>query len=210
MPAFLQHVIESTRGTLNQVDLVFILILLIFTIRGIFKGLSGEIAGLAGMAVVLAGGWKLYEPLSAVILRHTRLDDPQTSQLLAYILAVVVLLIAVNLVIWLVRKVLHKVFDGPVERIGGALAGFLKTAAVLAIILIGVQLSGHAFLKKHFIDESWIGRTFGVRLPGWVDTLQEKIDPHEPNPEDVPAAEPAPPAAPAHKPAAPARKPAAR
>lgn len=189
MPAFVQNLLDAAKGNLNAVDLVLIVLLLAFTVRGVIKGLSGEVAGLVGMAVVLAGGWKLYEPLSAALLKHTRLEDPQTSQLLAYILAVVVLLIAVNLLMLLVRKVLNKVFDGPVERIGGGIAGFLKTAAVLAIILFGVQLSGHAFLMKHFIEDSWIGRTVGVRIPGWFDTIQEQIDPQEPNAEDMPAGE---------------------
>ena len=189
MPVSLQNLLDSTRGHLNAVDLVLIALLLAFTIRGVIKGLSGEIAGLVGMAVVLAGGWKLYEPLSAALLEHTRLEDPQTSQLLAYILAVAVLLIAVNLLMLLVRKVLNKVFDGAIERIGGGVAGFLKTAAVLAILLFGVQLSGHAFLMKHFIEESWIGRTVGVRIPGWFDTIQERIAPQEPNAEDMPAGE---------------------
>ncbi len=154
----------------GMMDLVYALFVLYGLIRGAFRGLAFELAGLLGTAAVFLGGWYFYPPVSRFLIEYTRMDNDQAARAVAYVLMVLLFLISWKVITLLVRKLLNLTFPEQIQGLGGAVLGGLKCAVTLCVILLAVRLVGHGFLDKHLIQDSWLGRTTQEVIP---DKLHE-------------------------------------
>lgn len=153
---------ESPAGVM---DLVYGLFVLYGLLRGLFRGFAKETASVLGSLITLWGSWKFYRPVSRRLLNNNLLDNEMASQVLAYILLVFLLLVAWRLITALLSKLLTVTLPVQLHRPGGALMGALKSLALLTILLIAAQLSGHEFLQKHLIEQSALGRRVCAAVP---------------------------------------------
>lgn len=187
-PTFLEY-LQDPDTPLGVMDAVYGACLLYGLIRGAFRGFAGELAGLLGTLVMLVGAWTCYEPVSAFIMEHTRLDSDAGSNALAYALLVLLFLATWKLVTWLLRKALDWTCPPQIRRSGGALMGVLKSALVLSLILTIVNLSGHGALREQMIRRSWFGRATQNVVPGalhqWLPGVFPEPVPEERNTEEV-------------------------
>nr|MDA3872678.1 CvpA family protein [Kiritimatiellia bacterium] len=151
-------------------DLVYGTYFLISFIRGLFRGLPEELSQLLGTLLIFWGGSQFYTPVSEYIISHTRLEEPAASKALAYVLIVLVFLIAWKLLTFLIRKTLDWTCPKQLRRFGGAAVGLLKSAIIVCVILAGVLLSGHKVLIDHMIEQSYVGRTALDILPAQIDS----------------------------------------
>ncbi|MEX2605889.1 MAG: CvpA family protein [Kiritimatiellia bacterium] len=150
-------------------DLVYGAYFLFAFIRGIFRGLPEELSQLLGTLLIFWGGSRFYTPVSEFIVSHTRLEEPAASKALAYVLIVLVFLIAWKLLTFLIRKTLDWTCPRQLRRFGGAAVGLLKSAIIVCVILAGVLLSGHQVLIDHMIGQSYVGRAALNILPAQTD-----------------------------------------
>jgi hypothetical protein len=104
-------------------DLVYGTYFLISFIRGLFRGLPEELSQLLGTLLIFWGGSQFYTPVSEYIISHTRLEEPAASKALAYVLIVLVFLIAWKLLTFLIRKTLDWTCPKQLRRFGGAAVG---------------------------------------------------------------------------------------
>lgn len=146
-------------------DLVYGTYFLFAFIRGFFRGLPDELSQLLGTLLIFWGGSRFYTPVSEFIIGHTRLEEPAASKALAYVLIVLVFLIAWKLLTFLIRKTLDWTCPKQLRRFGGAAVGLLKSAIIVCVILAGVLLSGHTVLIDHMIQQSYAGRAALDILP---------------------------------------------
>lgn len=146
-------------------DLVYGAYFLFALIRGLFRGLPEELSQLLGTLLVFWGGRQFYTPVSEFIVSHTRLEEPAASKALAYVLIVLVFLIAWKLITFLLRKALDWTCPRQLRRIGGAAVGLLKSVIIVCVILAGLLLSGHQVLIDHMIGQSYVGKTALEFLP---------------------------------------------
>ncbi|MBN1268968.1 MAG: CvpA family protein [Kiritimatiellae bacterium] len=157
----------------NFVDILAILFLIMGLLRGLKRGLSGEIARLAGVLLAVWAGWRFYEPLGERIFRATRLTA-QPSRALAFFAAVAIgylLMLAARLVL---RQLMEFTFKGRIERVGGALCGLLKAAAAVAAVIIFMGLVPSAYLREVFAERSLFGRAINTHLPAMYADLSER------------------------------------
>jgi uncharacterized membrane protein required for colicin V production len=157
----------------NVIDIVIFLYLLFGIVRGVKRGLSGEIARLAGIVVAVWAGWRFYEPLGERIFLTTRLGE-QSSYALAFFLALILAFVLMVVLRILLRHVMEFTFKGKLERIGGAVAGLLRSTAVVLAVVIFMSLVPHDYLHALFVEESLVGRTLYVYLPTIYDDLAER------------------------------------
>lgn len=143
---------------LGVMDGIYALFLLYGLIRGFFRGLAFELASLIGMVILFFGSWLGYRPVAAWLLTHTQLESQEAGQTIAYILSVGVLLIGWKLATFLVQKFLHFTLPKSIQRPGGAIFGILKSALVLCVLLLAVQISGHTQAIAWTIEDSAFGR----------------------------------------------------
>jgi uncharacterized membrane protein required for colicin V production len=160
-------------------DPVYTLYMIYGLILGLFRGLPEELAHLVGTLLIAVGAYLFYQPVSAVMLEHTRLDSEEASLALAYLLMILFFFVAWRIIILVLKKALDWTCPKPLYRPGGAILGMGKCVLVLCVILFMAQLSGHRVLTDHLISRSWLGNTL-------VEFIPERA--HEVLPEWIPGA----------------------
>jgi uncharacterized membrane protein required for colicin V production len=147
---------EFSSSWINPVDLSILGLLLYGLIRGARRGLSRELARLAGLAAILFAGWYFYRPLGEVLLKHSRLSESG-----AYTTAFLLVLAAALVVVLLLRLALQRVlafsFRGLLERGGGALAGGLQMLIVGAALIYALGLLSFEPVRLAVHERSWFG-----------------------------------------------------
>lgn len=114
-------------------DLVIVVTLVIFTLRGVSNGFVVEVAGILS----LVGGFWAARSFNASLAPHlTFIDSPD----LRYIVACTILFVGVMVIIGLIARVLKKIiafsFASWADRIAGAGLGLVKGILLWALILI--------------------------------------------------------------------------
>lgn len=140
-------------GNLNILDLVILVVLTLFIIRGAFNGLLKEITGLAG---VIAGIWLaglFYPQLGEIVHQWT---GSKWSDAVAYIFLLCAMLIAVSVIAMLIGMFLKMTKTLWVDHIGGALIGFVKGFAIVSLLVVAIKFLLRILLQSdpYIIEKS--------------------------------------------------------
>ena len=181
----------------NIVDMVVLVVVILGTVRGFLKGLSGELAAVGSAVIALLAGWFFFGPAGDYLVESTRLTESN-----AYPVAFAAVLIGAYLLMRILRLVLRSIlefsFKGRIERLGGALAGFLHATVLCAVVLLFLSLWPGEALHGLVAEESVCGRIAAERLRPFYEELAEKHPvlrfprEAEPNESDVEEEEPEP------------------
>ena len=169
----------------NAVDLAALILVLLGTLQGLRRGLSGELASALSVVVAFFAGWKFYAPVGRLIAEHTNMSG-MLSNFFAFALCLVAGLLVMYSIGLLLHTLLVFTFRGKIERIGGALCGTIR---LLLITCAGIFLMGllpSEFLQRHFAEESAVGRLLFAHLEPVRETITEKIPVLKPEPEAIP------------------------
>ena len=150
---------------LGPVDMIWVLYLCYGLIRGMFRGLPKELAGMLGTLTTLYCSWRFYGPVSSTIRETTRVESEIASELLAYGLLVLTLLISWKVITLLLLKTLDLTCPEQLQRWGGGLLGLSKATLIVCVFLTAVNLSGYDPLREELIQNSWFGRTTQRVIP---------------------------------------------
>lgn len=124
---------------MGAIDWVLLVIVGGSALFGLIRGFVGVLASLA--AWVLAG-WAAFHFGAQVGLLLATDGEPGTGQLLVgYALCFLVVLLAVGLVGWMVRKLLHSVGLSGVDRLFGLLLGVVRGAFVACALILLLALT---------------------------------------------------------------------
>lgn len=147
----------------NTIDIILTALLAVGLLRGILRGLSGELASLISLVVAGIVGWRLYPPLGMYLTESTRMTPLQADTV-----SFLVLLVGALILLWALRIVLKHLmeftFKGLLERLGGGLIGLLRYAVLLSALILLVHLFGQGTVHRLVAEESFIGRHVGARL----------------------------------------------
>lgn len=166
--------LQDPETPFGVLDPIYTLYLSYGLILGLFRGLPEEFAHLAGTILIAIGAHMFYQPVSTVMIEHTRLDSEEASLALAYVLMILLFFTLWRLLILVIKKALDWTCPRLLYRPGGAILGLAKCVLVVGVILTGVHLSGNQVLTDHLITQSWIGRTIG-------ETVPQKVEPYLPD-----------------------------
>jgi membrane protein required for colicin V production len=124
----------SKRGSMNGFDLVVLVIVMFCMVRGLFRGLIREVSGIVAVIAAFYGAftyyWMLSDPL--VILIQT----PTTRHLISFCILFCGIMILVGFLAALIRKLLHLVFLGWVDRTFGMIFGTAKGALIVSVLFV--------------------------------------------------------------------------
>lgn len=157
----------------NGTDIVAGLVLLGGFVRGWRRGLSGELARLAGVAVALWAGWRFHAPIGLWIYRHTRLAE-QGAYALAFVVAVGAGYLTMLAVRVLLRQLMEFTFKGKLERWGGGLCGLAKSAVAVAAAIVFLSLVPAEGVRRAVAEASWVGRLVQAHVPPLYARLAER------------------------------------
>ena len=139
---------------MSIVDLILLLLLTLFAVRGYFKGLFLEIFSLLG----IFGGILVairYNVQASLLIRGYWEVSPIILKAIGFIVIFFVIYFVLNLVGWLLQRSSRFLFLRGFNRMGGVLFGTGKGAAFLALILFLVGSS--SFLPQEIrrrVDDS--------------------------------------------------------
>ena len=139
---------------MSIVDLILLLLLALFAVRGYFKGLFLEIFSLLGIfsGILIA---VRYNVQASHLLHGYWEISPIILKAIGFILIFFVVYFVFNLLGWLLQRSSKYLFLGGFNRVGGVVFGTGKGAAFLALILFLVGSS--SFLPQDIrkrVDDS--------------------------------------------------------
>jgi uncharacterized membrane protein required for colicin V production len=155
----------------NSVDIIALFIILIGAVQGFFRGLSGEIARLAGTILAFVAGVLLREPVGRWIVDNTKLEE-QAAHAAAFITTVLLALTVLILLRIIVKRIVKIVFAEAFDKGAGVVAGMLRASIIVLIIFIGMNMIPHEYLNRLFGEESAIGRV----VVKYVPAIKEKLE----------------------------------
>ena len=152
---------------LELVDLALLGGVILIVGIGLFRGLSGELASLAGFVAAVTAGYCLYDVAHAG-MRTLGFNKGDTTELVAAGIAVFVLgLVAFGLARWAVDKFVSFLVPQPTNALLGALSGIFKSFVFLFLLAgVGFMRPG-TYAQGGLAARSQVIRT----LAEWADSF---------------------------------------
>ena len=152
---------------LAPLDLALLAVVAIVAGIGLFRGLSGELASLAGFAAAVAVGYCLYGGAHSGV-RALGFNKGDAAELVAAGVADFVLgLVTFGVVRWGVNKFVSFLVPQPTNALLGGLSGLAK-GLVLLFLLTGVGfMRPGTYAQGFFATHSRLVRTFAA----WADSF---------------------------------------
>ncbi len=124
---------------MNYLDIILAIPLALGAIRGFRKGFILEVASLAGLIVGIFLAVLISDIIGLII--DGLLDvNIMTIKIISFIIIFIVVLMAVYLLGKIVERLFKMILPNIFNRIAGIFSGFVKTAFILSILLIFVNM----------------------------------------------------------------------
>lgn len=175
---------------MNSFDFVIIILLILFTIRGIFRGLITELMVLAALIIGFVAATIFLDIAVFFLLKFF----PKLPEIAAKIISFVSIFVLVNIAARIAGTMLNKfitvTFLQPVNRIAGGAFAFLKAALIISIIILlidSVPLLSSYIFQSVGAEESivftplkelapLINKIFTALIPGRQDIEHKFMD----------------------------------
>lgn len=134
---------------MNLIDIIIMVILFFFALKGLVRGLVNEAASLAGL---LLGGWLAYRyyPSLAVPIKSLLHLPAHLTSFLAFIVILLLTGICAHIIGNIITAALRLVMLGSLNRLGGVLIGAAE-GALLLCMLFSIAASG--FMPEQVKDK---------------------------------------------------------
>lgn len=117
---------------MNALDIVILIIIILTTAYGIWRGMVSQIFSIAGIVGGYFAAVHYYIPLS----QHLTFMDAGVARILSFILIFIACIVVAVIIAWLIGKVFKLPGLGLINSIGGAVVGFIKGFLIIALMVI--------------------------------------------------------------------------
>lgn len=141
---------------MNVLDIIIAIILLVFGIKGLKKGLIIEIVSLLAFGIGIYGAMHFSDFTAETLTDYIEIN-PKYLNTTAFILTFIILVILVNLIGNLVSKMVRDLNLGVFNKIGGFVFGGAKgilLCSLLLMVLNNFQIMG--FVKPEVKEQSFL------------------------------------------------------
>ena len=172
---------------MDIIDIVFAVLLVFSAFRGLRNGLFVELASLISFFI------GIYIAVKFSYLVGGFIGDSKTAKVAAFIITLIIVVVAIHLLAKVFSKIADFVFLGWLNKLGGAVFAVLKTILLLGIVLSLFQKVNidNALVSKETQDKSLffnpILKTSEVLLPvltDWFKDLKSSVAENETNATD--------------------------
>lgn len=154
-------------------DIAAACVLAFFAVRGAFRGFSGEIIALIGLAASVFCGWTCARPAAGIILRYV----PDWDATLVALGCSVALFIGVSLIFALIGRLLHFLIRAAnlsmADHFLGVFVGGLRAFFIVLFIYGAVSIFS-SVVPSAWMKESYAMRGAAVVWPPMVAFLSER------------------------------------
>jgi uncharacterized membrane protein required for colicin V production len=148
-------------------------VLAFFVVRGLLRGLTGEIVSLLGLVASVACGWMFAQPAAGIVLRYFPNWDRTPLELACS----VVIFMAVSLAFAVVSKILRTLVRAAgltlLDHFLGAFSGCAR-AFIAALFIYGAVTLFSPVVPSQWMKESVAMRTVSFVWPPVFEILTEK------------------------------------
>src|SRR4030042_2548529 len=124
---------------MNLLDWIFIIIIAVSSIYGLFKGLIKEVSSILAIIIGWIAASKFYVKFSP-FFKNINLND-QVSNVLSFIIIFLAIFIVLIFIAKLIHRFIHAIFLGWLNRLGGMGFGFIKGVIISSIIIIVLTIT---------------------------------------------------------------------
>lgn len=135
---------------MNQIDLLILIFIGFFLMKGLFRGFFHEVFGLVGLMVALIFATKYSSEVAAMVNKILRISSNMAA-ILGFILIFFGIVLFFQVVIHFFQKIFQYTMLGWLEKLAGGTVGFVKGATVASLMLIflsSLPFSGKLFSEK--------------------------------------------------------------
>ena len=123
---------------MNVIDVVAFIILTYGVLRGLNKGFVIEISGILAFALGLMGAFK-FSNLTSKIFSNLVNWNPKAIQLICFITLFLMIVYLISLMAKMITKTLKLIALGWLNKIFGALFGFIKWSIIISALFIVIN-----------------------------------------------------------------------
>lgn len=120
---------------MNYIDIIIVILLAVFGIAGLRKGLITEAATLIGLGVGLYGAFHFSDFTADKLVQYFSIDSKYLN-IIAFAVTFLVLAILVNLLGKLVTRLVKSINLGFIDKIGGFLFGLAKGVLICSLLVM--------------------------------------------------------------------------
>ena len=131
---------------MNMPDILFGIILLLFTINGFRRGLLKEIARLTGLFLGCLIGTKYHDKLIPFLEQY--LMNEQIIQIISFFIIFLISVVTINFISLSIQKIFELIYLGWLNKLLGSLLGFLKGLIIISIIIFCMDILPRETLEK--------------------------------------------------------------
>ena len=155
---------------MNWLDIVILVLLAIPTVIGLKMGIIKMVLSIAGViiGVLLAG--RLYVPFAESL---SFISDPGVAKIVAFAIILIGVMIVASVLASLLKKIVSIVLLGWVNRLGGAVFGFLVGAIFCGAIL---SVLGNFISESTVVGDSFLARVLLDNFPLVLALLPDELD----------------------------------
>ncbi|MBC7332031.1 MAG: CvpA family protein [Synergistetes bacterium] len=155
-------------------DLLTLVILLFFSVRGWFKGIAKEACAIIGLVVGLGVSLKYSSNLSLLLARIFPSISP-LSKIVAFGLIFLGVLVFFSILGGFLSKLFKKVWLGWFDRGGGLVFGLAEGALLLSILFWGIYLLPDVPILKELKGESVAYKVFEAHALPYLKEMMSKL-----------------------------------
>ena len=158
---------------MSWLDIVIIILILVPTLLGLKNGLVKAVFSIVGVIVGIILAGQYYNNLATLI------SDAAWAKIVAYVIILVVVWVAASFAAALVKGLLKAVMLNWVNRLGGALLGFIMGAFFCgAVLSLWVQLIGSGLIgTSSVVQNSFMAQFLLDKFPVVLGLLPSQFDP---------------------------------
>lgn len=134
----------------NFLDIIFLLIICVFMLRGFWHGLIKEVGTIAALVIGLLCAYLFFQPVAALFIGW---GLKVAAPVLAFVAVFAVTYLLISLIAHFLQDVIERIQLGSLNRIFGMFLGFLEGFIIVYILLTLITLQPLQ-LPKDLLNES--------------------------------------------------------
>ncbi len=134
---------------MNFFDIVIIIVVAFCLIRGVFRGILGELASIVGVIAGFYGAFNYYTEFTPLLEKY--LDNQALINIIVFFLLFSIIFVFITICAVVLEKLLKVAFLGWIDKTFGAIFGALKgilIAAVLFMVITTVIPQNNTLITK--------------------------------------------------------------
>ncbi|PLY00226.1 MAG: colicin V production protein [Desulfuromonas sp.] len=125
---------------MNFVDVLILIVIGVFLLKGLLRGLMKELCSLVGLVVGALLAFRFHGPLAETMVSAFKLPA-SICVVLAFLAIFLTILLVFGLIGMLLSRYVKLLYVGGLNRVAGGIFGLVQGALILSVVMFGLSVS---------------------------------------------------------------------